>query len=70
MMMKPRLFFYSVVITLTIPLIASAKPNILWVYVEDLSPWFDCYGDGLNAGKTPVTTKLAEEGAGNRPLFF
>ena len=62
-MMKPRLFFYSVVITLTIPLFASAKPNILWVYVEDLSPWFDCYGDELNAGKTPVTTKLAEEGA-------
>lgn len=62
-MMKPAVFFYSILLTFTAPLFGSVKPNILWVYVEDLSPWFDCYGDKVNTGKTPVTTQMAKEGA-------
>lgn len=38
------------------------KPNILWIYVEDLSPWMGCYDSKINAGKTPVMDELAKKG--------
>ncbi len=36
------------------------KPNILWIYLEDVSGWFSCYGDTLI--KTPHIDALAQEG--------
>ena len=36
------------------------KPNILWIYAEDLSPEFGCYGNTIV--KTPNVDKLAENG--------
>ena len=40
---------------------AQDKPNILWITIEDTSPYFiGCYGD--ENAKTPVIDKLAEEG--------
>ncbi|THF74015.1 sulfatase-like hydrolase/transferase [Cohnella fermenti] len=39
---------------------SSAKPNILWISLEDTSPRFGCYGDSL--ARTPQIDKLAEEG--------
>ena len=40
----------------------SVGPNILWIYVEDLSPWIGCYGDPINAGRTPHLDALAARG--------
>ena len=41
---------------------AAAKPNILWIFIEDMSPWIGCYGDKINADKTPNIDALAEKG--------
>ena len=41
---------------------AAEKPNILWVFVEDLSPWMETYGDEVNAGKTPALTAMSKNG--------
>ncbi len=39
----------------------SARPlNIIWISVEDMSPWLGCYGDPL--AKTPNLDALAAEG--------
>lgn len=37
-------------------------PNILWIFVEDLSPLFGCYGDEINQGHTEALDTLADEG--------
>jgi len=39
---------------------ASWKPNILWIYIEDMNPWFGCYGD--KTVPTPNMDKLARDG--------
>lgn len=36
------------------------KPNILWIYLEDVSRWFGCYGDKL--ATTPNIDRLAKMG--------
>ena len=45
-------------------LISSAtgneRPNVLWIYLEDVSGWFGCYGETLI--ETPNIDKLAENG--------
>ena len=38
------------------------KPNILWIYAEDTSPWMGCYGDKINIGNTPNIDSIAERG--------
>jgi hypothetical protein len=38
----------------------SAKPNILWIYFEDMNPWFGCYGDPTVP--TPNMNRLARDG--------
>ena len=38
------------------------KPNILWLFAEDTSPWMGCYGDKVNAGHTPNIDSIAERG--------
>ena len=47
-------------VTLSASLSASDKPNILWIYLEDVSGWFSCYGDKVI--KTPHIDSLAKEG--------
>lgn len=37
-------------------------PNILWIYVEDQSPYFGCYGNTVNAGHTPHVDSMAAAG--------
>lgn len=44
------------------PLCATAKPNILWIFVEDLSPWMASYGYPVNEGKTPTLDAMSKEG--------
>ena len=41
---------------------AADKPNILWLFAEDTSPWMGCYGDKVNEGHTPHIDSLAERG--------
>ena len=36
------------------------RPNILWIYLEDVSGWFSCYGEKLI--ETPNIDKLAARG--------
>ena len=38
----------------------SQKPNILWIYIEDMSPLLSCYGDPLI--QTPNFDRLAKNG--------
>ena len=40
---------------------AAEKPNILWIFAEDTSPWMGCYGDEVNAGHTPHIDSLAAQ---------
>ena len=42
--------------------VATSRPNILWIFAEDLSPFFGCYGDPVNAGHTPAVDDLAATG--------
>ncbi|MFT6864663.1 MAG: arylsulfatase A-like enzyme [Akkermansiaceae bacterium] len=51
-------------ISLSFPLtaLAAGKPNILWIFCEDLSPWMESYGFPVNAGKTPTLDKLSSNG--------
>ena len=37
-----------------------SRPNILWLYVEDMNDWMGCYGDKLV--KTPSIDSLAANG--------
>lgn len=41
-------------------LCTNEQPNILWLSVEDMSPWIACYGDSTVA--TPNIDRLAREG--------
>ncbi len=45
------------------PTVGTAeKPNILWLFAEDTSPWMGCYGDPINEGATPNIDSLADTG--------
>jgi N-sulfoglucosamine sulfohydrolase len=33
--------------TLSRPVAAGEQPNVLWIYLEDVSGWFSCYGETL-----------------------
>lgn len=39
---------------------ADDPPNVLWIYLEDVSGWFSCYGDSVI--KTPNIDALAASG--------
>ena len=38
------------------------RPNILWIFAEDTSPWMGCYGDPVNKDATPNIDSIAERG--------
>ena len=40
----------------------AQKPNILWIYAEDTSPWMGCYDDDINVDATPNIDAIAEVG--------
>ena len=53
----------AIVILCLSPLIhATDRPNILWLYLEDSSPWVGCYGHPSNQGQTPNIDRLASQG--------
>ncbi|MEM9159834.1 MAG: sulfatase [Verrucomicrobiota bacterium] len=47
----------------SLSLTAQDKPNILWIFAEDTSPWMGCYGHEVNEGQTPNIDSLASQGA-------
>ncbi|MEM6507039.1 MAG: sulfatase-like hydrolase/transferase, partial [Planctomycetota bacterium] len=42
------------------PLLAEDRPNIVWIFVEDMNGWYGCYGD--DTVPTPNIDALAERG--------
>ena len=62
-----RCAVFSVVMICSLCAIAQSKdnkqrPNILWLFAEDTSPWMGCYGHEVNEGHTPNIDGLAERG--------
>jgi len=47
------------ILTFAAPLVAQERPNVLWLTVEDMSPWIACYGD--DTVPTPNIDRLAAE---------
>ncbi|MFC7337197.1 sulfatase [Haloferula chungangensis] len=41
---------------------AKGRPNILWIFSEDLSPFMGCYDDPINRGHTPAIDEMAASG--------
>ena len=52
------------VFSLLIPAVSRAaeRPNILWIFQEDTSPWMGCYGSSVNDDWTPRIDQMAAEG--------
>ncbi|MFG0290194.1 MAG: sulfatase [Rhodopirellula sp. JB044] len=48
---------------------AARRPNILWIFSEDLSPFMGCYDDPINRGHTPSIDSLAGEGVLFKRVF-
>ena len=44
----------------TVAAAATPRPNVLWIYLEDVSGWFSCYGEKLI--ETPHIDRLAARG--------
>lgn len=55
-----RILLFLTVILCAPTLRAADPPNILWLYLEDVSGWFSCYGDEVI--ETPNIDALAEAG--------
>ena len=61
--MAMRILQLAALLSLTGPsLLAADRPNIIWLFAEDTSPWMGCYGDPVNAGHTPNIDALAKNG--------
>ncbi len=41
---------------------AEDRPNIVWIFAEDTSPWMGCYGHEANATATPNIDSIAAAG--------
>ena len=50
----------SAILTALLTLMCADRPNIVWISVEDMSPWLACYGD--DTVDTPHIDRLAQEG--------
>ncbi len=59
-MIRPLLFTLLAIVALMPSASAAARPNVLWIYLEDVSGWFSCYGDTLI--ETPNIDALAARG--------
>ena len=60
--MKTSLTVFCAVFFCVTGLSAADRPNILWIFAEDTSPWMGCYGDPVNAGQTPNIDSIAARG--------
>jgi len=41
---------------------ADERPNIIWIFAEDTSPWMGCYGHEANKSATPNIDSIAAAG--------
>ena len=41
---------------------AEERPNIIWIFAEDTSPWMGCYGHEANRSSTPNIDSIAAAG--------
>ncbi|WP_437204951.1 sulfatase family protein [Planctomicrobium sp. SH664] len=57
----------AIVCTITSQTMASERPNIVWINVDDMSPHFSCYGE--QRIQTPHVDELAKEGTLFRNAF-
>ena len=57
-----KLIFLGLACIANICTYAADRPNILWIYGEDTSPWMGCYGDLINAEATPNIDSIAKAG--------
>ena len=51
---------FTLLMSICLTFFTSDQPNIVWISVEDMSPWLACYGDDTVA--TPNIDRLAREG--------
>ncbi|MGY8694419.1 MAG: sulfatase-like hydrolase/transferase, partial [Verrucomicrobiia bacterium] len=52
---------YLLVFLFALPLgAADQRPNIVWIFTEDMNDWMGCYGDSMVP--TPNIDQLAAEG--------
>ncbi|MEM9160673.1 MAG: sulfatase [Verrucomicrobiota bacterium] len=56
------IFAFSLIFAAAAGLSAETKPNILWIFSEDLSPYMGCYGDEINKDHTPTIDQFAKDG--------
>jgi N-sulfoglucosamine sulfohydrolase len=48
------------ILTLCCSAMADPRPNIVWLFTEDMNGWMGCYGD--DSVPTPMIDRMAEEG--------
>jgi len=60
--LKSALLFLLAILSGVLAAAAARRPNILWIFSEDLSPYMGCYGDPINTGHTPSIDALASQG--------
>lgn len=64
--MKRLLFSFAVLLASVVQ--ADERPNILWLYVDDMSDWLGCYGYEL--AETPHIDQLAKQGVRFEKAFM
>ena len=57
---RSKLYFLCTLVAIFSNARSEEKNNILWIYLEDVSGWFSCYGESLI--ETPHIDLLASEG--------
>jgi arylsulfatase A-like enzyme len=60
--MNKNLITLMITVFSSLNIYAQNKPNILWLFQEDTSPWMGSYDYGPQKGKTPVIDKMASDG--------
>lgn len=60
--MRSGLYLTTLIVSCAFFVQATERPNILWIYAEDTSPWMGCYGDAVNADATPHIDSIAAAG--------
>ncbi|MEM7143864.1 MAG: sulfatase [Verrucomicrobiota bacterium] len=58
--MKPFTLLFLLCLPFLCPQTTISAPNVLWVYVDDMSDWLGCYG--YDAVPTPHIDRLAKSG--------
>jgi arylsulfatase A-like enzyme len=63
-MKNPFVILIAIFCWISAPLATNAKdrPNIVWIFAEDTSPWMGCYGYEANRTATPNIDSIAAAG--------